>query len=214
MDHRLKRMVGHISDEALNGLGSLAIIDNLPKQLKENELDSLGPFWKTAFDQSREMLILAVSRVTDADCDGINVASALNYMEQNRTECVWLYSSDGRAKYPDPDGQLRAVLMKWRDWLGNGALTRARTVRDKLVAHRDKDVLLKAAPIDSASLGDLRGLIEDLQKCVSDLRRLIDDTYVDHSNGYDQVSNDLEHSLEMYSIGIRCLTEHPEMFRD
>ena len=150
-DSRLKKMTERISDDVLNGLCALAILDALPQQLKANNLQSLGPFWKTAYDNSVELLLIAISRNTDTDSDSVNVASTLNYLEQNRLECVWLHSAEGREKHDDPDASILIVLDRWRKWLTNDELVRVRALRDKTIAHRDKNVSLNGARLAKRS---------------------------------------------------------------
>lgn len=204
-------MAVRINEDVLFSLCALAFIENLGRLMKENDIAQLGEYWKIAHRINLDHLFMAISRITDHDPNTVNVTSTLNYLEQNRQECVWLFSPDAKSRFPDGNAHIVGVLKQWREWVeSESVLGTIRTIRDKYLAHKDKTVSLGSATLDPVTYADMRKITDKLGDFVNDIRLMTDSCHVYNKTVYDSVVRDLAHTLQMYASGLAQLRKRYE----
>jgi hypothetical protein len=147
-------------------------------------------FLTVAYMDAQDNMLMAIARILDegGGPQSVTIPGVCNYAEQNRTECTWLFSPEGQAKYQDGKKELLERCAHWKKWVNEHPLSaNIKEHRDKVLAHRDKKQVLGEIEVTPIMLKELRELIDGIGEFVNDFNRLIRNSYTHQQALYDQV---------------------------
>jgi len=156
-----------------------------------------------------DRVFLTLARMLDLDkrLQAVTVVSTCNYARKHVEEFTWLFTAEGKKAYKEGPTVVLELCEKWEAFVINHPTRgKIQTLRDKTIAHLDKNWVRGEYPIEVTFRPEIEDLLEGLSKFVNDFQQFVSFGEIYHRARYERVFEDTSNTLAC-SEAMRQLSE-------
>ncbi len=171
-----------------------AYIGTYNKLVDHVELINISPgFWSLVYEAFLYYSVLKLAKLYDGDNSVISIEKYINFIEQN---LKYIYKENEREIVKKQVRNIKKCLEEKKDIIG-----KIKTVRDKMIAHNDKKIILEETDL----FEEMSFIIAEIHMLIDIVKEIINTFWEEYSDEYEILEiidkNDYERifeALEMY----------------
>jgi len=174
-ESKLQTFMTEIQNEHQGCLESLAVFDTLyPSQSVCHRAWAFNDFFATVGQAVVDRLMLTLARLLDTDrhSQSVTIRTVCRYGRQNTEEFTYLFSPIGIREHPNGIAKINSLCDRWETFIDSHPLrSRIQVMRDKTLAHRDKDFVSGLVEIEVSTRSEILDLINSIGQFLNEVNR-------------------------------------------